>query len=96
MEWRIVLEEARKARATDAKEVGVKDPAEETFCHPNRNVIKNDIIDFQKVNRTPPRTVFFAGFQAWIGRFVQFLVSAVLARERELPHSKQAGKRHEK
>jgi hypothetical protein len=54
MEWRIVLKEARKARATDAKEVGVKDPAEETFCHPNRNVIKNDIIDFQKVNRTPP------------------------------------------
>jgi hypothetical protein len=31
----------------------VKDPAEETFCHPNRNVIKNDILDYRKVNRTP-------------------------------------------
>jgi hypothetical protein len=23
-------------RAADAKEVGVEDPAEETFCHPNQ------------------------------------------------------------
>jgi len=25
-----------KIRAADAKEVGVKNPAEETFCHPNQ------------------------------------------------------------
>jgi hypothetical protein len=26
----------RKIRATDAKEVGVENPAEETCCHPNQ------------------------------------------------------------
>jgi hypothetical protein len=31
--------EKRKIRATDAKEVGVENPAEETYCHPNQ--IKN-------------------------------------------------------
>jgi hypothetical protein len=25
-------------RAADAKEVGVEDPAEETFCHPNQSL----------------------------------------------------------
>jgi len=25
-----------RVRATDAKEVGLENPAEETFCHPNR------------------------------------------------------------
>jgi hypothetical protein len=28
-------------RATDAKEVGVENPAEETCCHPNQNSSKN-------------------------------------------------------
>jgi hypothetical protein len=42
-----------KIRATDAKEVGVKDPAEETFCHPNRNLTKNFIPDLALVNSTP-------------------------------------------
>jgi len=27
---------AKKVRAADAKEVGVGNPAEETYCHPNR------------------------------------------------------------
>ena len=30
------LQEKIMVRATDAKEVGVANPAEETFCHPNR------------------------------------------------------------
>jgi hypothetical protein len=28
----------KKIRATDAKEVGVENPAEETCCHPNQNL----------------------------------------------------------
>jgi len=31
-----VLGEKKVIRATDAKEVGVENPAEETFCYPNR------------------------------------------------------------
>ena len=29
-------EKQKRIRATDAKEVGVKDPAEETYCYPNQ------------------------------------------------------------
>jgi hypothetical protein len=31
-----LLMDSERIRATDAKEVGVKNPAEETFCHPNQ------------------------------------------------------------
>ena len=34
----VVLEE--KIRAADAKEVGVGNPAEETYCYPNKNMLR--------------------------------------------------------
>jgi hypothetical protein len=60
--------------------VGVKDPAEETFCHPNRNVIKNDIPVPTKVNRTPSGTQVFARFCGLIMRFMQFLAITTVAK----------------
>jgi hypothetical protein len=36
----LVIRDNPVIRAADAKEVGVEDPAEETFCHPNHRNLK--------------------------------------------------------
>ena len=39
--------EEKVIRATDAKEVGVENPAEETFCYPNRVFFKKHALTCQ-------------------------------------------------
>ena len=41
-----------KVRAADAKEVGVGNPAEETYCYPNNWIVKEDVTFCQHRNNT--------------------------------------------